>query len=214
MKNELTNREHGFRIDLNDINIQERDLDKMVKARGNGIKEFYVTTPKTENAYRKIPMSKDVIELLRMQKQYQLDLHIRQDVVIPEYNLRGKEVRTFSKFVFTTRLGYPYSDGIASNLKRIVEAYNKEETELAKKEDRQPLLLPKIHAHMLRHTFCTRLVESQLKRGITNYQAIKALMGHNSIKTSIDIYTSVSKELQKTYAEEVEAVVNLDILNG
>lgn len=32
MKNELTNREHSFRIDLNDINVQERDLDKMAKA--------------------------------------------------------------------------------------------------------------------------------------------------------------------------------------
>lgn len=182
------------------------------RERGNGVKEYYVTTPKTENSYRKIPMSKDVIELLKMQKQYQENMHIRQDVVIPEYNLRGKEIRSFSGFVFTTRLGYPYSDGIGSNLRRIVAAYNKEETELAKKENREPLLLPKIHAHMLRHTFCTRLVESQLKRGITDYQAIKALMGHSSIRTSIDVYTSVSKELQKSYAKEVEDILNLDLL--
>ncbi len=61
------------------------------------MKEYHVTTPKTENSYRKIPMSKDVIELLKMQKRYQENMHIRQDVVIPEYNLRGKEIRSFSE---------------------------------------------------------------------------------------------------------------------
>ncbi len=67
------------------------------RERGNGVKEYHVTTPKTENSYRKIPMSKDVIELLKMQKRYQENMHIRQDVVIPEYNLRGKEIRSFSE---------------------------------------------------------------------------------------------------------------------
>lgn len=184
------------------MNYRDRGL-------GDGKKEYYITTPKTENAYREIPLSSQVIKLIEQQKQYQKDLRIRQDIEIPEYNMRGRIVKTYKGFVFTTRMGYPYSDGIASNLRRIVNSYNKEETHLASEEGREPLLLPPIHAHMLRHTFCTRLVESQLEKGITDYQAVKYLMGHSKIQTSIDVYTSVSKELQKNYASDVEGIINL-----
>lgn len=60
MKNELTNREHSFRIDLNDINIQERDLDKMVKAWELGdYKIVYAVYQINSNVYLEISTTRD-----------------------------------------------------------------------------------------------------------------------------------------------------------
>ena len=176
------------------------------KDRGNGKKEFFITTPKTENAYREIPLSSQVLGLLRMQKQYVSDMHIRQDFVVPEYDMRGRNIREYKGFVFTTKLGKPYSDGLASVIKRIVKKHNEEELVLAEKEEREPFLLPVFHAHQLRHTFCTRLIEDQLKKGITNYQSVQYLMGHAKISTTIDIYTSVSKAIKQTFAADIEEI--------
>lgn len=60
MKNELTNREHSFRIDLNDINIQERDLDKMVKAWELGdYRIVYAVYQINSNVYLEISTTRD-----------------------------------------------------------------------------------------------------------------------------------------------------------
>lgn len=197
------------------LTFDDIDLEKKIikvyktlnyKDRGNGKKEFFITTPKTENAYREIPLSSQVLGLLRMQKQYVSDMHIRQDFVVPEYDMRGRNIREYKGFVFTTKLGKPYSDGLASVIKRIVKKHNEEELVLAEKEEREPFLLPVFHAHQLRHTFCTRLIEDQLKKGITNYQSVQYLMGHAKISTTIDIYTSVSKAIKQTFAADIEKI--------
>lgn len=60
MKNELTNREHSFRIDLNDINVQERDLDKMAKAWELGdYRIVYAVYQINSNVYLEISTTRD-----------------------------------------------------------------------------------------------------------------------------------------------------------
>lgn len=68
----------------------------------------------------------------------------------------------YTNFVFTTAEGNVYlPNAINRAIKNIYEAYNAEETENAKKEGREPLLLPHFSAHHLRHTFCTRFCENE-----------------------------------------------------
>ena len=43
----------------------------------------------------------------------------------------------------------------------------------------------------MRHTFCTRLCERDV-----NVKVIQTIMGHASIKITLDIYAEVSKEKQ------------------
>ena len=62
----------------------------------------------------------------------------------------------------------------------------------AKKEDREPLLLPNFSAHHLRRTFCTRLCENE-----TNLKVIMSIMGHADISTTKDIYAECTKEKKK-----------------
>lgn len=84
-------------------------------------------------------------------------------------------------------------------LYRIRDAYNIEETALAKKEKREPVLLPKFSCHILRHTFCTRLCEVE-----SNIKVIQSIMGHKDISTTLDIYADCTDEKKK------EVLNNLD----
>ena len=82
---------------------------------------------------------------------------------------------------------------------RATKAYNDKEEADAKKEDRDPLLLPDFSAHHLRHTFCTRLCENE-----TNLKVIMSIMGHADISTTMDIYAECSKEKKKEVMTNLE----------
>ena len=81
---------------------------------------------------------------------------------------------------------------------RIRKAYNEEETENARREGREPLLVPYFTAHHLRHTFCTRFCENE-----TNLKVIQSIMGHADITTTMDIYAEATQEKKQ------EIVANL-----
>lgn len=66
---------------------------------------------------------------------------------------------------------------------------NREEYAKAKEEKRQPCLLPKISAHILRHTFCTRMCEQNI-----NIKVLQDVMGHRNIRTTIETYTKAFRE--------------------
>lgn len=71
----------------------------------------------------------------------------------------------------------------------ISDDYNEVETEKAKEEGREPVLLPHFSAHHLRHTFCTRLCENG-----SNLKFIQSVMGHADISTTMDIYAEATEE--------------------
>ena len=64
---------------------------------------------KTENAYRDIPMSEDVYRLFQMQREYQKNMRIRNDIKIEQYDNAGNVVAKYSKFIFTTKLGKSFT---------------------------------------------------------------------------------------------------------
>ena len=86
---------------------------------------------------------------------------------------------------------------------RATKAYNNKEEMDAKKEDREPLLLPDFSAHHLRHTFCTRLCENE-----TNLKVIMSIMGHADISTTMDIYAEVTDQKKQ---ESFNNLSRLDI---
>ena len=53
-------------------------------------------------------------------------------------------------------------------------------------------LLPNFSCHSLRHTFTTRLVEADV-----NIKVIQELCGHTRSDVTLDIYTTVTKELKQ-----------------
>ena len=54
------------------------------------------------------------------------------------------------------------------------------------------MLLPNFSCHTLRHTFTTRLVEAGV-----NIKVIQELCGHARSDVTLDVYTTVTKELKE-----------------
>lgn len=156
--------------------------------------EFKVSLPKTESGIRVIPMMEPVYEVLK-----------------EEYDKRKEEgfcpvvVDGMSGFIFINRFGMIHNPAsINRAIRRIYESYNAEEIVKAKKEKREPLLIPHFSCHHLRHTFCSRFCENE-----TNIKVIQQIMGHASVETTMDIYAEINDgKLQ----ESMEALAkNLDV---
>ena len=105
----------------------------------------------------------------------------------------------FSGFVFSNKLGSlhnPHCVNLA--IKRIYEAYNAKEIIDAKREHREPVIIPHFSCHTLRHTFCSRLCESDM-----NVKVIQEIMGHKNVETTLDIYTEVNFNKKQDSLEEL-----------
>ena len=93
-------------------------------------------------------------------------------------------------------------DGIRDQARRLRRQYLKykdaEENEMAKKEKREPVLLPDFSCHHLRHTFCTRFCENE-----SNVKVIQAVMGHADIQTTMNIYAEVTEDKKRESIEHL-----------
>ena len=97
---------------------------------------------------------------------------------------KSVEVDGYSGFVFTAKSGRPLMPyGVNSVLYNIVDAYNKEEVQRAKKEYRKAELLPKVSAHVMRHTACTRMAECHMDIKVLQY-----IMGHAHFDVTMEVY--------------------------
>ena len=121
-----------------------------------------------------------------------------------ETGFNETEIDGMKGFVFVTRFGsVPNPQSVNRTIKRITGNYNAEETVNAKKERRQPVILPDFSCHHLRHTFCTRLCENE-----TNLKVIQAIMGHRNIETTMDIYAEATNHKKQ---ESFSRLSKLDI---
>ena len=141
---------------------------------------FGVHTPKTKAGERQIPMLQSVREALEQERAYQ------------EYNRMKCNVSVdgFTNFIFINRFGNLQHQGTLNKaLRRIIRDCNDMQLSKGKKN---PVLLPNFSCHSLRHTFTTRLVEAGV-----NIKVIQELCGHSRSDVTLDIYTTVTKELKK-----------------
>ncbi len=179
-----------------DIDFEERLIsvnhNLTYRPNKNGDSEKHIQTPKTEAGNRTIPMVQEVIDAFLAEYQIQKCLGFCEE-----------EIDGYSGFVFSTISHTVYLPGAVNNaIHRIVKAYNKKEEATAKKEDRNPILLPAFSAHNLRHTFCTRLCENE-----SNLKVIQDIMGHSDITTTMDIYAEVTKEKKQEVLTNLEGCI-------
>lgn len=143
---------------------------------------YSVSKPKTEAGIRNVPMLDAVYEALQDENRYQ--------------KIEGSNEMTIdgmSGFIFRNRYGAVHNpQGINKAIERVSDAYNAEEIIKAKKEKREPILIPHFTCHHMRHTFCTRLCEQE-----PNVKVIQEIMGHKNIQTTLDIYADATEEAKK-----------------
>jgi integrase len=146
--------------------------------------EFKVSLPKTRAGIRTIPMMDEVYDAF--QKEYEIQ---------KELGFNSTQIDGMTGFIFCNRFGNLHNpQTVNRTIKRVLESYNSEEVVKAKKEKRQPVIIPHFSCHHLRHTFCTRFCENE-----TNLKVIQAIMGHANIETTMDIYAEVT-DMKKTQA--------------
>ena len=139
-------------------------------------------------------MLSDVREALTQEYKQQLQEGFNESVI-----------DGYSGFIFKSRDNTVLSPhGVNRAMDRIIKACNAEEEERAKKEKREPELLPHFSAHHLRHTFCTRFCENE-----TNLKIIQEIMGHADISTTMDIYNEATMDKKKESFAELEGKIKI-----
>ena len=128
-------------------NYVEINHNMVYYQRDKGKCYFSVTTPKTEAGNRFIPLLPEVKKALL--KKFQLECGILCNAVIDGY----------TNFVFLNRFGNPHNpQTINRTIKRISLAYNEQELEHAKKESREPVLLPPFFLPQFKTYVCYALL--------------------------------------------------------
>lgn len=156
--------------------------------------EFRVSLPKTQAGIRDIPMVDVVYQVFR-----------------DEYESQSKEgfciseVDGMTNFIFTNRFGMPHNPAAINRaIKRIVDAHNSEEEVKAKKEKREPVMIPKFSCHICRHTFASRFCENE-----TNIKIIQAVMGHADVSTTMNIYAEVNNAVTSSALNDLSKKWNV-----
>ena len=133
------------------------------------------------------------------------------DVLQEEYDRQKQEgfcvenVDGMTNFVFTNRFGMPHNPAAVNRaIKRIVDTHNSEEEVAAKKEKREPIMIPRFSCHIFRHTFASRFCENE-----TNIKVIQEVMGHADVSTTMNIYAEANPDVTKSVIENLSK--NMDV---
>ena len=138
-----------------------------------------INTPKTDAGHRTIPMIDEVFDAFLQEYEMQKCM-----------GYKSETIDGYTNFVFLTSGGAVVMPGsVDRTIHLMINAYNKQEPIDAKKEGREPVMLPNFSAHNLRHTFCTRLCENE-----SNLKFIQSVMGHKDIQTTMDVYAEATEE--------------------
>ena len=149
-------------LDLN-VAVDMRNRSILVEHQLLKDKEigYYISTPKTKNGSRQVPMSKKAYEAFkRVIKNREKGISFTVD--------------GYSRFLFLNQKGLPR---VATNydgmLRGLVKKYNKTHDEP----------LPHITPHTFRHTFCTNMANKGM-----NPNTLQYIMGHSNITMTLGYY--------------------------
>ena len=136
---------------------------------------------------RGISMTEDVKNSFLLEKEMQELSGTHSNVTVDGYQ----------NFIFINRFGSVQHQGSLNKaLRRIIRDCNDKQLLKGKKN---PVLLPNFPCHSLRHTFTTRLVEAGV-----NIKVLQNLCGHSRSDVTLDIYTTVTKELKQAEFDDFQ----------
>ena len=153
-----------------------------------------IVKPKTEAGIRTIPMLDVVYDAFQMELEEQ-----------EETGLNTDEIDGMTGFVFKNRYGgVPNYNTVNQAIKRIINSHNADEVIIAKREKREPVIIPNFSCHHFRHTFATRLCEVE-----NNLKVIQSIMGHRNIETTMDVYAEATDRKKKESMDNLSAKLDI-----
>lgn len=170
------------------VSLTEDDLDfdehfininktlKYAETIDNEQKHFYIETPKTQNSYRKVPMSEQCEKALKQQI-------VLCNIVKAKAPLTKKvSNKSFNDFIFCTRFGTPLNTQILNDdIKKIIKDINFMKSDIEQ--------IPMFSMHTFRHTFATRCFEAGIP-----IKTVQEYLGHATLSMTSDLYTDVQNE--------------------
>lgn len=173
-------------LEWKNINFKSQEISVEGTLKNTRSGEFFKDEPKTTSSRRTIPMIPQLSKLLQQIRQIQIyDKTVRKESWNPAQGLEH--------LVFTRLDGRPFTgQHIRQQLDRIVALINREEPELG---------FCHITPHTLRHTFATRALENGISPKI-----VQELLGHSSIRMTLDFYTHVLPETKAGEMKKMESL--------
>ena len=160
-----------------DIDFEKKLISVDHQILKDATQGYYISTPKTKNGIRQIPMSEKVFEALERS--------------VTNCQAQPVFVDGYKDFLFLSQKGTPKTAcDYNSMLKNLVIKYNKH-------HDKE---LPNITPHTLRHTFCTSMANAGM-----NPKALQYIMGHSNISMTLDYYTHADFNSAKAEMERLTA---------
>ncbi len=182
----------------NDIDLRNGFIDvnhQLLYAcyeKDNSKRKLYIAKPKTRSSVRKVPLSAEAIHAIKKQKEYMFRISM----------IKNYEVDGCKDFVFLTSQNKLWHVSYLDHyLHEIVESYNQMEQKKAEEEDREPVLLPNITVHILRHTGCTRMAEAGI-----DMKTLQKIMGHDSLQITMEIYNHVDDMRMRREIEKLDVI--------
>lgn len=130
--------------------------------------EIKFQVPKTEKSLRIISIDSETLQVIKRWQLKQKELFLKMGI---------KPTKNNEQLLFTSEENKPlYLDYINHNLKIIIKEHN----------------LKRITPHGFRHTHCSLLFESS-----ASLKEVQVRLGHTDIKTTMDIYTHVTKKTDR-----------------
>lgn len=166
----------------------------LYKTNEDGKYEYRISLPKTKSGLRTIPMFSDVKNAL-----------LAQEEINKSMNASSFSVGEYTDFIFLNHSGKVFTQAaVYDAIQNIIVSHNREEYFLAKEECRDPIYLPKFSAHILRHTFCTRMCENE-----PNVKIVQDVMGHKNISTTMDVYNEATMSRKQASFEHLDGIMKL-----
>lgn len=156
---------------------------------------YTIHRPKTEAGNRLIPILPSVKKAFLMQKDYlELTGLTNQD-----------HIDGYDDFIFVNRYGHVHNQStVNSAIHRMTRDINLEILDKMAEGD-EPVVVPHFTCHILRHTFCTRLMQMGV-----NVRIIQAIMGHQEYSTTMDIYVNVTGQMELDELSKFDSWFNID----
>lgn len=155
--------------------------------------EYHVTTTKSRNGVRTIPMFQHVRRALKAE-------YARQE----KDGFCRAEIDGYSGFIWQNRYGDVLNPvSVNRAIVRIVNEINENARSSSVQGKLKSSPMPRFSVHQLRHTFCTRLCENE-----TDLKLIQEIMGHADISTTMDVYNESNMDRKKA------SFSRLEMLNG
>ncbi|MBR2589450.1 MAG: site-specific integrase, partial [Clostridia bacterium] len=181
-----------------DINFEKKYIfiqRSLTSAYVNGKKILELTTPKTQNSYRKIPFFKGTEELLRAWQK-------KQNIIKAKMGNQWRSPEELGNLVFTTSLGSPAARYvITSDIKTILNNINIARLHESIQTGKPFVEFKKVHPHAFRHTFATRCFEKKLSPLF-----IMKIMGHTKYSTTVS-YTHLLEDYSNSEVDKAGSFI-------